>query len=301
MPAKTEGATAETRSLKDKVLFVTGGSRGIGLEIALAAAPDGAKVAIAAKTAEAHPKLPGTIYSAAEAVEAAGGRALPLVCDIRDEAAVAAAVDETAQVFGSIDICVNNASAINLSGTDAMDMKRYDLMQQVNTRGTYLTTKLCLPHLKRAANPHVLMLSPPLDMQARWFKGHVAYSIAKFGMSMCVLGMSAEFAGLGVAVNALWPMTAIDTAAVRNLLGGTAAAAGSREPAIMADAAHAILTRPSRDCTGNFFIDEEVLRAEGVSDFDRYASAPGTPLIRDLFVPDAVAAGAVGPLTDAFG
>lgn len=291
----------ERRSLQGKVLFITGGSRGIGLEIALAAARDGAKVAIAAKTAEAHPKLPGTIYSAAEAIEAAGGRALPLLCDIRDEAAVAAAVAKTAEVFGGIDICINNASAINLSGTQALDMKRFDLMQQVNTRGTFLTTKLCLPHLLKAENPHVLMLSPPLDMQARWFKAHVGYSIAKFGMSMCVLGMSAEFAAAGVAVNALWPMTAIDTAAVRNLLGGEATAAGSRLPAIMADAAHAILTRPARTCSGHFFIDEEVLREEGVRDFSAYAAQPGAALIRDLFVPDAVAAGSVEPLQDLLG
>jgi len=291
----------DRRSLQGKVLFITGGSRGIGLEIALAAARDGAKVAIAAKTAEAHPKLPGTIYSAAEAIEAAGGRALPLLCDIRDEAAVAAAVAKTAEVFGGIDICINNASAINLSGTQALDMKRFDLMQQVNTRGTFLTTKLCLPHLLKADNPHVLMLSPPLDMQARWFRAHVGYSIAKFGMSMCVLGMSAEFAAAGVAVNALWPMTAIDTAAVRNLLGGEATAAGSRLPAIMADAAHAILTRPARTCSGHFFIDEEVLREEGLGDFSAYAAQPGAALIRDLFVPDAVAAGSVEPLLDLLG
>ena len=292
---------ADTRSLKDKVLFITGGSRGIGLEIALAAARDGARVAIAAKTAEPHPRLPGTIHSAAEAIEAAGGRALPLVCDIRDEVAVAGAVAQTVATFGGIDICVNNASAINLSGTLDLDMKRYDLMQQVNTRGTFLVTRLCLPHLLRAANPHVLMLSPPLDMQARWFKPHVAYTIAKFGMSMCVLGMSEEFATAGVAVNALWPMTAIDTAAVRNLLGGAATVAGSRRPAIMADAARAILTRRARLCTGNFFIDEEVLRAEGVRDFEPYAVEPGTPLIRDLFVPERVAAGAAAPMLDLLG
>lgn len=291
----------DRRSLQGKVLFITGGSRGIGLEIALAAARDGAKVAIAAKTAEPHPKLPGTIHSAAAAIEAAGGRALPLLCDIRDEAAVAAAVARTVEVFGGIDICINNASAINLSGTQALDIKRFDLMQQVNTRGTFLTTKLCLPHLLKAENPHVLMLSPPLDMQARWFRAHVGYSIAKFGMSMCVLGMSAEFAAAGVAVNALWPMTAIDTAAVRNLLGGAATAAGSRVPAIMADAAHAILTRPARACSGNFFIDEEVLRDEGLRDFSAYAAQPGAALIRDLFVPDAVAAGSVAPLLDLLG
>lgn len=286
------------RTLKDKVLFITGGSRGIGLEIALCAARDGARVAIAAKTGTPHPRLPGTIHSAAAAIEAAGGRALPLLCDIRDEAAVAGAVAATVEAFGGIDICVNNASAISLTGTLETDMKRFDLMQQVNTRGTFLTTKLCLPHLLKAENPHVLMLAPPLDMQARWFGGHVAYTIAKYGMSMCVLGMSAEFAARGVAVNALWPMTAIDTAAVRNLLGGAATVAGSRRPAIMADAAQAILTREARACTGQFFIDEAVLRAEGVSDFSAYASVPGVPLIRDLFVPDAAAAAAAEPLRD---
>lgn len=275
-------------SLEGKTLFVSGASRGIGLGIALRAARDGANVAIAAKTAEPHPKLPGTIHTAAAEIEAAGGRALPILCDIRDEAQVADAVARTVETFGGIDICVNNASAISLTDTLSTDMKRYDLMQGVNARGTFLVSKMCIPHLRKAPNPHILTLSPPLDMSAKWFKGHVAYTMAKFGMSMCTLGMSAEFAKDGIAVNSLWPLTAIDTAAVRNLLGGAAVAAMSRAPAIMADAAHAILTRPARETTGNFFIDEEVLRAEGVSDFSVYAPGASGPLAADFFVPDAV-------------
>jgi len=275
-------------SLEGKTLFVSGASRGIGLAIALRAARDGANVAIAAKTAAPHPKLPGTIHTAAADIEAAGGRALPILCDIRDEAQVADAVARTVETFGGIDICVNNASAISLTDTLSTDMKRYDLMQGVNARGTFLVSKMCIPHLRKAPNPHILTLSPPLDMSAKWFKGHVAYTMAKFGMSMCTLGMSAEFAKDGIAVNSLWPLTAIDTAAVRNLLGGAAVAAMSRAPAIMADAAHAILTRPSRETTGNFFIDEEVLRAEGVSDFSVYAPGASGPLAADFFVPDAV-------------
>ncbi|MEO3385244.1 NAD(P)-dependent oxidoreductase [Mesorhizobium sp. CAU 1741] len=275
-------------SLKGKTLFISGGSRGIGLAIALRAARDGANVTIAAKTGEPHPKLPGTIYTAAEDIEEAGGKALPILCDIREEVQVAAAVEKTVETFGGIDICINNASAINLTGTLATDMKRFDLMHQVNTRGTFLVSKMCIPHLKLAGNPHILNLSPPLDMQAKWFQNHVAYTMAKFGMSMCTLGMSAEFAKDGIAVNSLWPLTAIDTAAVRNLLGGETVAAMSRSPAIMADAAHAILTRPSRDCTGNFFIDEEVLREEGVSDFSVYSPGAKGPLAADFFVPDAV-------------
>lgn len=274
--------------LKGKTLFISGGSRGIGLAIALRAARDGANVTIAAKTAEPHPKLPGTIYSAAEAIKEAGGRALPVLCDIREEAQVAEAVARTVGEFGGIDICVNNASAIQLTGTLETDMKRFDLMHQINTRGTFLVSKMCIPHLKLAKNPHILNLAPPLDMEAKWFKGHVAYTMAKFGMSMCTLGMSAEFAGVGIAVNSLWPLTAIDTAAVRNLLGGDAVAAMSRSPEIMADAAHAILGRPAAGTTGNFFIDEEVLRAEGVSDFSKYAQGAKGPLAGDFFVPDAV-------------
>ncbi len=275
-------------SLKGKTLFISGGSRGIGLAIALRAARDGANVTIAAKTAEPHPKLPGTIYTAAEEIEKAGGRALPVVCDIRDEAQVAEAVTKTVERFGGIDICVNNASAIQLTGTLETDMKRYDLMNQINARGTFLVSKLCIPHLKMAQNPHILNLAPPLDMKAKWFKNHLAYTMAKFGMSMCTLGMSAEFAKDGIAVNSLWPLTAIDTAAVRNLLGGPSVAALSRSPEIVADAAYAIFNRPSREATGNFYIDEEVLRAEGVTDFSKYAPGVEGPLAGDFFVPDEV-------------
>lgn len=275
-------------SLKGKTLFISGGSRGIGLAIALRAARDGANVTIAAKTAEPHPKLPGTIHTAAAEIEAAGGRALPVVCDIRDEAQVSEAVEATLKAFGGIDICVNNASAIQLSGTLATDMKRFDLMHQINVRGTFLVSKACIPHLKRAANPHILTLSPPLDMKPKWFRNHTAYTMAKFGMSMCTLGMAAEFAGDGIAVNSLWPLTTIDTAAVRNLLGGQAMASVSRTPEIVADAAHWILTRPARDTTGNFFIDELVLREAGVSDFARYAPDVAGPLAADFFVPDDV-------------
>jgi len=275
-------------SLKGKTLFVSGGSRGIGLAIALRAAADGANVAIAAKTAEPHPKLPGTIFTAAEEIERAGGRALPVLCDIRDEAQVEAAVRRTVETFGGIDICINNASAISMTGTMKTDMKRYDLMQQINARGTFLVSRTCIPHLRKAPNPHILTLSPPLDMDPKWFRSHVAYTIAKFGMSMLTLGMSAEFAGDGIAVNSLWPLTTIDTAAIRNLLGGEAVAAMSRSADIVADAAHAILVRPARQTTGNFFIDEEVLRAEGVADFSRYAPAAGDRLAADFFVPDEV-------------
>lgn len=275
-------------SLKGKTLFISGGSRGIGLAIAIRAARDGANVTIAAKTAEPHPKLPGTIYTAAEEIEQAGGKALPVLCDIREERQVADAVDKTVAMFGGIDICINNASAIQLTGTLATDMKRYDLMHQINTRGTFLVSKLCIPHLKLAENPHILNLAPPLDMSAKWFKNHVAYTMAKFGMSMCTLGMSEEFRKDGIAVNSLWPLTAIDTAAVRNLLGGEAVAKSSRSPEIVADAAHAILTRPARETTGNFFIDELVLRETGMTDFSRYAPGARGPLAGDFFVPDEV-------------
>jgi citronellol/citronellal dehydrogenase len=277
-------------SLKNKTIFISGGSRGIGLAIALRAARDGANVTIAAKTAEPHTKLPGTIYSAAEEIEAAGGQALPVLCDIREETQVADAVEKTVARFGGIDICINNASAIQLTGTLETDMKRYDLMNQINARGTFLVSKMCIPHLKKAANPHILNLAPPLDMDAKWFKNHVAYTMAKFGMSMCTLGMSAEFAKEGIAVNSLWPLTAIDTAAIRNLLGGPAVASMSRLPDIMADAAHAILTRPSRECTGNFFIDELVLREAGVTDFSIYSPGATGALAADFFVPDDVVA-----------
>ena len=275
-------------SLQGKTLFVTGASRGIGLAIALRAARDGANVAIAAKTAEPHPKLPGTIYTAAEEIEAAGGQALPLVVDVRDEASVTAAVEATVAKFGGIDICVNNASAISLTGTLATDMKRYDLMNQINARGTFLTSKVCIPHLKRSANPHVLMLSPPLDMSPRWFAPHTAYSMAKYGMSLCVLGMSAEFAPDGVAFNALWPRTGIATAAIQFALAGDEGMRRCRTPEIMADAAYAIFNKPSRDFTGNFLIDDSFLYGEGERDFDKYRVDPSQPLMPDFFVPDAM-------------
>lgn len=279
---------SEVRNLNGKTLFISGGSRGIGLAIALRAAADGANVTIAAKTAEPHPKLPGTIFTAAEEIEAAGGKALPVLCDIREEEQVADAVAKTAEAFGGIDICINNASAIQLTGTLSTDMKRFDLMHQINTRGTFVVSKMCIPHLKKSGNAHILNLAPPLDMEAKWFKGHAAYTMAKFGMSMCTLGMSAEFEKEGIAVNSLWPLTAIDTAAVRNLLGGDTMAKMSRSSEIMADAAHVILTRPSGECSGNFFIDEEVLRAEGVTDFSKYAPGAEGPLAADFFVPDEV-------------
>ena len=268
--------------LKGKTLFVTGGSRGIGLEIALRAAADGANIAIAAKTVEPHPKLPGTIYTATKEIEAAGGTCLPLQLDIREEERVLDAVKEAAERFGGIDILVNNASAISLTGTLATPMKRYDLMNDINARGTYLCSQACLPYLKRAANPHILTLSPPLNLNPRWFAPHVAYTIAKYGMSMCVLGMAEEFRRDGIAVNALWPRTVIATAAIQMIPGTDAQKC--RKPRIVADAAHAILVRDSRSTSGNFFIDEEVLREEGVADFSGYAVAPGEPLLPDLFL-----------------
>jgi len=273
-----------TRSLKGKTLFISGASRGIGLAIGVRAARDGANVVIAAKTAEPNPKLPGTIYSAAEEIERAGGKALPCIVDIRSEDQIQAAVAKAVAMFGGIDILVNNASAISLSGTLQTPMKRYDLMHQINTRGTFACSQACLPHLLKAENPHILNLSPPLNMEARWFGPHVAYTMAKFGMSMCVLGMAEEFRSEGVAVNALWPRTTIATAAINNLLGGEAIMKGSRKPEIMGDAAHYIFTRPSRTCTGNFFIDDEVMAAEGVTNLDHYAFFPGEPLIPDFFV-----------------
>lgn len=279
---------ATLKSLKDKTIFMSGGSRGIGLAIALRAAKDGANVAIAAKTAEAHPTLPGTIYTAAEEIEAAGGKALPVVCDIRDEAMVQAAVDAAIEKFGGIDICVNNASAISMTGTEATSMKRYDLMNQVNARGTFLMSKLCLPHLKKSDHAHILNLSPPLDMSPKWFKNHTAYTMAKYGMSMCTLGMAEEFKPLGIAVNSLWPLTAIDTAAVRNVLGGDQMAEMSRTTDILSDAAHIILTKDPKEFTGQFVIDEELLRAEGETDFAKYAPGYDGPLAGDFFVPDEV-------------
>lgn len=273
-------------SLQGKTLFITGASRGIGLAIALRAARDGANVAIAAKTTEPHPKLKGTIYTAAEEIVAAGGKALPLVCDIRDEAQVIDAIGKTVAEFGGIDICVNNASAISLTNSQATDMKRYDLMMGINTRGTFMVSKYCIPHLKKAANPHILMLSPPLDMKAKWFAASTAYTMAKFGMSMVALGLSGELKHAGVAVNALWPRTTIATAAVGNLLGGDAMIRASRTPEIMGDAAHAILTRPSREFTGQFCIDDSVLYEAGVRDFEPYRVDPSVPLMSDFFVPD---------------
>jgi citronellol/citronellal dehydrogenase len=268
--------------LRGRTLFITGASRGIGLAIALRAAREGANIVIAAKTAEAHPKLPGTIYTAAEEIEKAGGRALPLVVDIRYEEQVQDAVRRGAEEFGGIDVLVNNASAISMTGTAETAMKRYDLMMDVNVRGTFLASQACLPHLARAANPHILTLSPPLDMRAKWFAPHVAYTIAKYGMSMCVLGMAEEFRPLGVAVNALWPRTLIATAALQAIPGVNVRT--GRRPEIVADAAVEILKRPSRTTTGNFFIDEQVLAEAGVTDFSGYAVAPGEPLMTDLFL-----------------
>jgi len=269
-------------NLAGKTLFITGASRGIGLAIALRAARDGANVVIAAKSGVANPKLPGTIHTAAAAVEAAGGKALALQVDIREEEQVVAAAAQAAEHFGGIDILVNNASAIWLAGTADTPMKRFDLMHQVNTRGTFLVTRSCLPYLKQAANPHVLMLSPPPNLDPKWFAPHTAYTIAKYGMSLCVLGMSAEFASLGIAVNALWPRTVVATAAIGMIDG--VKPEQCRTPDIVADAAYAILTRPSRDYTGHFAIDDEVLRDEGITDFDRYAVKPGTPLLPDFFL-----------------
>lgn len=269
---------------KGKTAFITGASRGIGKAIALRLAQEGANVVIAAKTAEAHPRLEGTIFTAAEEIIAAGGQALPLVVDVRDEASVAQAVAQAVEKFGGIDILVNNASAIQLTNTENTDMKRYDLMNGVNARGTYMCTKYCLPHLKEAKNPHVLTLSPPLNMEARWFSGHVAYSIAKFGMSLCVLGFAEEFKEYGIAVNALWPRTTIATAAVQNLLGGDEMVQRSRYPSIMGDAAFHIFSRDSRTCTGNFFIDDEVLAAAGITDLSQYAVNPAMELMPDFFV-----------------
>ena len=273
-------------SLKGKTLFISGASRGIGLAIALRAARDGANVAIAAKTAEPHPRLKGTIYTAADEVRAAGGKALPIVCDIREETQVMDAIGKTVAEFGGIDICVNNASAISLTNSQATDMKRFDLMMGINTRGTFMVSKYCIPHLKKAENPHILMLSPPLDMKQKWFEHSTAYTMAKFGMSMCVLGLSGELKSVGVAVNALWPRTTIATAAVGNLLGGDAMIRMSRTPDIMGDAAHAILTKPSREFTGNFCIDDKVLYASGVRDFEPYRVDRSSPLMSDFFVPD---------------
>jgi citronellol/citronellal dehydrogenase len=272
-------------SLKGKTLFITGGSRGIGLAIAVRAARDGANVVIAAKTSEPHPKLPGTIHTSVAEIEKAGGRGLAVQCDIREEAQVLAAVDKAVKAFGGIDILVNNASAIQLTGTLGCDMKRYDLMNGINARGTYLAGRSCIPQLLKAKNPHILTISPPLDLAPRWFAPHVAYTIAKFGMSLCTLAWAEEFRKDGIAANALWPRTTIATAAV-HMLGGDAMMKQSRKPEIMADAAHAILTKPSREFTGQFCIDDLVLHAAGVRDFSVYAAVPGTTnFLPDFFVP----------------
>lgn len=271
-------------TLAEKTLFITGGSRGIGLAIALRAARDGANVVIAAKTAEPHPKLEGTIHSAAEAIEKAGGRALPLLLDVRDADAVDAAVTKAAQHFGGIDACINNASAINLAGSEEIEVKRFDLIQQINMRGTFLTSRACLPHLRKASNPHVLTLSPPLTMRADWFAQHLPYTLSKYGMSMVTFGMAAEFTAEGIAFNALWPRTTIATAAIEFAMGGDALMRRSRRPEIMADAAHAILLRDSRQYSGHFVLDEDVLRDEGVEDFSAYRYDPSEPLELDIFV-----------------
>jgi citronellol/citronellal dehydrogenase len=276
------------RTLRGRTLFISGGSRGIGLAIAVRAARDGANVAIAAKTSEPNPKLPGTIHSAAEEIEKAGGHALPIACDIRDETAVRAAAAATVSAFGGIDILVNNASAISLTGTAATPMKRFDLMFGVNVRGTYLCSQACLPHLEASAaagrNPHILTLSPPLNLDPKWFRDHVAYTTSKYGMSLCVLGMAEEFRGAGIAVNALWPRSVIATAAIAMIPGAAEATDKMRKPEIMADAAHAILTRDARTTTGNFFIDDEVLAEAGVTDLSHYATRRGNPLLPDLFL-----------------
>ena len=273
--------------LSGKRIFITGGSRGIGLAIALRAARDGASVAIAAKTSEPNPKLPGTIHSAAQEIRDAGGVALPIQCDLRDEEQIAAAVNQAAQEFGGIDILINNASAINLTPTEATPAKRFDLMFDVNVRGTFLTSQAAIPHLRESAkagrNPHILTLSPPLSMKAKWFQHHVAYTMAKYGMSMCVLGMSEEFRKTGIAVNALWPRTAIDTAALQMIPGVDTAAC--RTPEILADAAYVILNRESKDCTGNFFVDDEVLASVGITDLEKYSVVPGTTdFLLDFFL-----------------
>ncbi len=274
-------------SLEGKTLFITGASRGIGLAIALRAARDGANIVIAAKTKVHHPKLPGTIHTAAAEIERAGGKALAVACDIRDEVQVNTAVAGAVERFGGIDICVNNASAISLTGTLATESKRFDLMHQVNTRGSFFVSKACIPHLKKAANPHVLMLSPPPDMDAKWFRNHTAYTMAKYGMSMCVLGMSAEFRDDGIAFNALWPRTAVATAAVKNILAGEEGLRHCRTADILADAAHMIFHKPARQFTGNFLIDDTFLSENGVADFDRYRVDPAKPLMADFFVPDS--------------
>ncbi|MBL4871417.1 MAG: NAD(P)-dependent oxidoreductase [Robiginitomaculum sp.] len=279
---------AAIKNLKGKTIFMSGGSRGIGLAIALRAARDGANVAIAAKTAEPHAKLPGTIYTAAAEIEAAGGKALALICDVRNEEVVQAAIDETVVKFGGIDICINNASAVTMTNVEATSMKRYDLMNSINARGTFLVSKLCLPLLKKSDHAHIINLAPPLDMSPKWFKNHTAYTMAKYGMSMCTLGMAEEFKSYSIGVNSLWPLTPIDTAAVRNVLGGKQIAEMCRTPDIMSDTAHIMMCKDPSTFTGNFVIDEEFLRAEGVTDFAKYAHAGEGQLAGDFFVPDEV-------------
>ena len=295
-PKSAAAKSTRSRPLAGKTLFVTGASRGIGLAIAQRCARDGANVAIAAKTAEAHPKLPGTIFTAAREIEAAGGKALPLQTDIRDEEAVKAAIEKTVSHFGGLDILVNNASAISLTTIEATEMKRFDLMHQINARGTFMVSKYAIPHLAKAANPHILMLSPPLDMKEKWFAPHTAYSMAKFGMSLVVLGLAGELRAKGIGVNALWPRTTIATAAVNNLLGGDALMRASRTPEILADAAYRIFLKPAHDFSGNFLIDDSFLAEEGVTDFDRYRVDPTQALHVDFFVPeDSVAPASLSP------
>jgi len=270
--------------LNGKTLFISGASRGIGLAIALRAARDGANVALIAKTGEPHPKLEGTVYTAAQDIEAAGGQALPIVGDIRDEAQVEAAVAQAVERFGGIDICVNNASAINLSGTEDLPVKRYDLMQSINARGTFVVSRACIPHLRDAGNPHILTLSPPISLEPEWLKGHIGYTVAKYGMSLLALGFAEELRDAGIASNALWPRTLIATAAVQNLLGGDEAMKRSRKPELYADAAYAVLTKPSREYTGQTLLCEDVLRAEGIEDMDQYGYFPGEEPMVDLYV-----------------
>lgn len=279
-----------TGAFLGKTVLVTGGSRGIGKAIVLKMAQDGCNVVIAAKTTEPHPKLEGTIYTAAKEVENAGGKCLPVQCDLRDEEAVINTVDKTLQKFGSLDILINNASAISLTNTEDTTMKKYDLMHHINTRGTFMASKYCIPHLKNSKNPHILNLSPPLDMSPHWFGRHLAYTMAKYGMSMCVLGLAEELKDLGIGVNALWPMTAIWTAAM-GMLGGDEASNMCRKVDIMSDAAYAILSKDAKKCTGNFFVDELVLKEEGITDFEPYSCKPGSPLLADFFLPEHMTKG----------
>jgi len=270
--------------MKNKTAFITGSSRGIGKAIALKLAQEGYNIVVAAKTAEPHPKLAGTIYTAAEEIEKAGGKSLPIVVDIRSEEMIQNAVEKTAETFGGIDVLINNASAISLTPIEQTTQKRYDLMHEINVRGTFLVSKACIPHLKKSDNPHILTLSPPLNMDPKWFGAHLAYTMSKYGMSMTVLGQSNELKSSGIAANALWPQTTIATAAIMNLLGGDAIVQASRKPEIMADAAAIILKKNSKECTGNFFIDEEVLKENGITDFDKYAVNPNNTLMKDLFI-----------------